>query len=116
MLEVAEYSLKNFAVNGSVGLLDHLRCARPKVVPATSIHGDYTTNNVIVENGKVTGIIDWCWGAVGDLRYDLALATEPEIALTKEDVEAFYDGYSAPHSRRKKDVIFWVYASFFDEL
>lgn len=77
-------------------LLARLRRERPAPVPATLIHGDFTTDNVLIAEGRITGIIDWAGGAVGDPRYDVALAFDAEaeeIALTAEERAAFYAGY-----------------------
>lgn len=77
-------------------LLARLRRERPVPVPAALIHGDFTTDNVLVVEGRITGIIDWSGGAVGDPRYDLALAfdvDQDEVALTAEETAAFYAGY-----------------------
>ncbi len=71
---------------------------RPKMMPDTLIHGDYTIDNVLVSAGQITGVIDWGRGDVGDQRYDLALAIrpmEPESAfLTEPDFAALYAGYA----------------------
>lgn len=77
-------------------LLARLRRERPAPALATLIHGDFTTDNVLVIEGRITGIIDWSGGAVGDPRYDLALAfdaDQEEVALTAEERVAFYAGY-----------------------
>ncbi|MDX9954504.1 MAG: phosphotransferase [Anaerolineae bacterium] len=77
-------------------LLARLRRERPVPVPAALIHGDFTTDNVLVVEGRITGIIDWSGGAVGDPRYDLALAfdvDQDEVALAAEETVAFYAGY-----------------------
>ena len=36
------------------------------------IHGDFGSNNVLVADGRVTGLIDWSEAMVGDSLYDLA--------------------------------------------
>lgn len=80
--------------DGDAVLLERLSATRPRPVPACFIHGDYTLDNVLVENGRVTAVVDWCRGGQGDPRYDLALATRPKPEAFRDagDLEAFYAG------------------------
>lgn len=61
----------------------------------TFIHGDFTLDNVLLCDGRVSGIIDWSGCGAGDPRFDiaLALATSPELVLQPADHEAFFAGY-----------------------
>jgi aminoglycoside phosphotransferase (APT) family kinase protein len=99
MLEEAGENLEHFNVDGTPELLAHLRQVRPEPVAPTLIHGDYMIDNVMVEGERVTGVIDWSGAAVGDRRYDLALATRPQReafgAERARDLQAFYEGYGA---------------------
>lgn len=36
------------------------------------IHGDYGSDNVIVNNGKIAGVLDWVGSKYGDFLYDIA--------------------------------------------
>jgi hygromycin-B 4-O-kinase len=36
------------------------------------VHGDFGSNNVLAENGTVTGVIDWSEALIGDPLYDIA--------------------------------------------
>jgi hygromycin-B 4-O-kinase len=36
------------------------------------VHGDFGSNNVLVADGGITGLIDWSEAMAGDARYDLA--------------------------------------------
>ena len=36
------------------------------------VHGDFGSNNVLAENGRVTGVIDWSEAMIGDSLYDIA--------------------------------------------
>lgn len=94
MLRLAEQYLREFDVDGDAALLQRLWDERPEPVPPCLIHGDYTLDNVLVHDGRVSGVIDWCWGALGDPRYDLALATrrKPVAFGHAADLEAFYEG------------------------
>jgi aminoglycoside phosphotransferase (APT) family kinase protein len=95
MLDEAADNLARFPVDGNPALLDWLRQHRPPPVLQTLIHGDFTLDNVLVQDGQVTGIIDWSKGALGDPRYDLALATRPDDGVFQSpgDLRAFSTGY-----------------------
>ncbi len=97
-------------------LLARLRRERPAPVPATLIHGDFTTDNVLIAEGRITGIIDWAGGAVGDPRYDVALAFDAdaeEIALTADERAAFYAGYGrAPLTEFEQQYFLDLYELF----
>ncbi|MFL5805340.1 MAG: phosphotransferase family protein [Roseiflexaceae bacterium] len=94
-LERAAYYLQHDRVDGTADLLQHLHQHRPPPTRETLIHGDYTLDNVLVKDQRICGIIDWAGGAIGDPRYDLALATRPhpEAFQTADDRAAFYMGY-----------------------
>jgi aminoglycoside phosphotransferase (APT) family kinase protein len=76
-------------------LLNHLQSNRPEPVRQHLIHGDFMWDNVLVQDGQITGIVDWGGGAYGDPRYDLALAILPheDGDLSPDEVAAFYSGY-----------------------
>ncbi|GGH49376.1 hypothetical protein GCM10008014_13800 [Paenibacillus silvae] len=95
MISKAEYNLANFAVDGNAGLLTYLKENRPGWVEPTLIHGDFTTDNVLVRDGQITGVIDWAGAAYGDPRYDVALAIRPKASAFEEerDKDVFYDAY-----------------------
>lgn len=96
MLRLAAVYLREYEVDGDGALLERLTARRPVPLPECLIHGDYTLDNVLVDAGRVSGVIDWCWGGMGDPRYDLALATRegPEAFCDPADFAAFYDGYA----------------------
>lgn len=60
-------------------------------------HGDFTMDNVLIENNKVSGLIDWANGGYGDPRYDLALAmrAKDELFVSPRDNRAFVAGYGS---------------------
>lgn len=78
--------------------IDEFAATCPKPTPEVLIHGDFTIDNVLVDGGRITGIIDWGRGDIGDRRYDLALATRPQqpeaVFLEEVDFVAFYAGYT----------------------
>jgi len=95
MLGQAEFNLKNFKVDGTPKLLDKLKRKKLKIIQQTFIHGDFTIDNVLVQNRKISGVIDWSAGALGDPRYDVALAVRPKAHVfeTEQDKQIFYEGY-----------------------
>jgi aminoglycoside 3'-phosphotransferase-2 len=59
------------------------------------VHGDFTLDNVIVDEDGITGAIDWAAAGRGDPGYDIALALLPArgVELSSTDVAAFLAGY-----------------------
>lgn len=95
-LAEAKNNLLHYSTEGSAELLAYLQQHQPVPVPFTFIHGDFTVDNVLISEGKVTGIIDWAGGGIGDPRYDLALAIRPKktgLFQTLQDRQAFFEGY-----------------------
>ncbi len=43
-----------------------------KPLPRTVIHGDFGTGNILVDDGRISGVIDFAGCAIGDPAYDLA--------------------------------------------
>ncbi|CAI6086999.1 phosphotransferase family protein [Cohnella sp. JJ-181] len=95
MLRRAEFNLKHYSVDGTPDLLKEIKANKPSPVKNTLIHGDFTIDNVIFHNGKVTSVIDWSGGAFGDPRYDLSLAIRPKpnAIETNSEIEVFFEGY-----------------------
>lgn len=79
--------------SGSQVLLEELKATRPTPVTPTIIHGDCTTDNVLVRDEEVALFIDVAGMTVGDPRYDVALAIE-DFHEDGELLEAFYSGYT----------------------
>ncbi|GGA71684.1 phosphotransferase [Ornithinibacillus halotolerans] len=89
----AEKYLKLGQAEGSAYLLDKLNSNMPAPVMQTNIHGDCTTDNVLVVDGKVQTFIDVAGMTIGDPRYDESLAIS-RFLENEEYVEAFYEGYT----------------------
>ena len=55
------------------------------------VHGDFGNSNMLCENNKVTGIIDWAEFMVGDFLYDLAYMDYYNDKISyKDEFKAFY--------------------------
>jgi aminoglycoside phosphotransferase len=78
---------------GSLELLEQLKSCKPQNVKQTMIHGDCTTDNVLVIDGEVQMFIDVAGMTVGDPRYDEALAIR-KLRHHPELLAAFYKGYT----------------------
>ena len=97
MLAQADINLKTSTVDGDEELLKYIKVMKPGKIKQTLIHGDFTIDNVIINHGKVTGIIDWGGGSYGDPRYDVALAVRPKPKAfeNETDRQLFFEGYGA---------------------
>ncbi|WP_041087421.1 phosphotransferase family protein [Jeotgalibacillus soli] len=95
MLQAAQYNLDYYETEGDQALLERLKANKPKPFKQTLIHGDFTIDNVLVQNGNVTSIIDWSGGAFGDPRYDasLAIRPKPNAFENERDIAIFFEGY-----------------------
>jgi aminoglycoside phosphotransferase len=78
---------------GDMKLLLHMISNKPAPVYQTMIHGDCTTDNVLVVNGKVQVFIDVSGMTIGDPRYDDALAIR-NFLDNPDFINAFYQGYT----------------------
>ncbi|MFJ5788870.1 phosphotransferase family protein [Lysinibacillus sp. NPDC093197] len=95
MLCNAELNFKKNNEDGTKKLLEKIKSIKPNEFKQTLIHGDYTIDNILVNKGVITGVIDWGGGAYGDPRYDVSLAIRPKLnAFENEtDKQTFFEGY-----------------------
>lgn len=112
-LEKARGYVEQGLAEGDLALLESLILRKPAPILATMIHGDCTTDNVLVMDGKVYLFIDAAGMTVGDPRYDESLATrrfrhEPEL------LDAFYEGYTRYRVTEEEQDYFYngLYAFF----
>ncbi|WP_409254227.1 phosphotransferase family protein [Bacillus sp. SCS-153A] len=92
LIKAAHY-LANEEADGSEELLRRLNENKPAAVRQTLIHGDCTTDNVLVREGEVYLFIDVAGTTMGDPRYDEALAIG-RFKTNRDYLEAFYEGYT----------------------
>lgn len=88
----AENYLEYGQTEGSLQLLEKLKLNKPFPIEQTVIHGDCTTDNVLVINGEVRLFIDVAGMTIGDPRYDESLAIR-SFVNNEEYKRAFYMGY-----------------------
>lgn len=94
MLQEAEYNLIHYKVDGNQQLLKQLQKQNMICKQEVLIHGDYTIDNVLVHDGRITAVIDWSGGTWGDARYDMALAVRFEDGIfTGKERACFFKGY-----------------------
>lgn len=60
------------ALDGLAGLLAWLRAHRPADGALAICHGDFHPQNVLIERGGVTGVLDWPNALVADPAFDVA--------------------------------------------
>ncbi|MNI19019.1 Aminoglycoside 3'-phosphotransferase [compost metagenome] len=95
MLRRAQFNLKRYSVDGTPDLLEFLEHNKPLPIENKLIHGDFTIDNVLVRDGKITSIIDWSGGGFGDPRYDISLAIRPKPNAfeIESEIDTFFEGY-----------------------
>ncbi|WP_342744280.1 phosphotransferase [Alkalihalobacterium alkalicellulosilyticum] len=84
--------MKHGQSEGSIQLLEKLKANKPLPVEQAVIHGDCTTDNVLMVNGEACLFIDVAGMTIGDPRYDECLAIR-SFVKDEEYKNAFYEGY-----------------------
>jgi aminoglycoside phosphotransferase (APT) family kinase protein len=57
-----------------------LRSRVPADTKTGVVHGDYRTGNALIDEGRVTALLDWELAYVGDVRFDLGYLTLERLA------------------------------------
>ena len=91
-LMTAERYVASGWTSGTMDLLKRLKSSCPNPIAASWIHGDCTTDNLLVAADGTMSFIDVGAMRLGDRRYDIALAISP-IIDDPEVLDAFYQGY-----------------------
>jgi aminoglycoside phosphotransferase (APT) family kinase protein len=105
MLEQAETNLALGNAEGDRTQLEELKQRCPAPVIPTFIHGDLFLDNVLSDEVKITGLVDWAFGARGDPRYDLALVL---YGLSDLEQHVFLEGYGRTHSLSQFDTEYFL--------
>ncbi len=80
----------------AVDILDELQRLPPPRSPIAVTHGDFCFENIVVNEGKLSGLIDWGRGGLGNRANDLALAARSiEGDFGAPSVEQFLKAYGA---------------------
>ena len=101
----ARHYAENGQCDGDLHLLAELKVNKPLPIKQTVIHGDCTTDNVLVVDGKVQLFIDVAGMTIGDPRYDEALAVR-KLKKHPKLIAAFYEGYQRNRISEKEFVYF----------
>jgi len=64
-------------------------------VPLAPLHGDYYGDNILIEGGVVTGLLDWEAARVGDPLWDLARTEAAAFATTPDAWARFRAAYAS---------------------
>ena len=90
----------------------------PDPVEPVLIHGDFRMGNLLVQDGWLTGVLDWELAHLGDYHEDLAFgcmavwrfARYDRPALGLSDLEHYFDAYEANGGRKvdRKRFRYWL--------
>ncbi|MEH7112498.1 phosphotransferase family protein [Neobacillus niacini] len=84
-----------------VDALEWLKANKPAAQRYSIIHNDYRTGNLLYENNKITGILDWENAEIGDPMVDVAYVCAKSNRMDSPflcyllDREMFFDTYSS---------------------
>jgi aminoglycoside phosphotransferase len=83
-------------------LFQELIAAKPAAEDLVFTHGDYCLPNIILENRKLSGFVDWGNAGVADRFQDLALLTRSVIDNFGAEYEkTVFDVYGIAPDRKK---------------
>ncbi|MDS0476985.1 phosphotransferase family protein [Natrinema sp. 1APR25-10V2] len=104
------------------------RANEPTVPETTLVHGDFRIGNALIDDDRITGLLDWEFARVGDPLFDLGYAStryfagklvepieRPELACSLLEREWFYDEYERRTGRTvdRERVRYWQAFSAF---
>ncbi|WP_336133608.1 phosphotransferase family protein [Natronomonas amylolytica] len=108
--------------------LEWLKHNQPTVDETTLVHGDFRVGNMLVDDGTMTGVLDWEFARAGDPLFDIGYASmdyyagklinepeRPELACSLLERDWFYDEYEKRTGRTvtQERVKFWRVLSIF---
>lgn len=99
---------------GAAALYQQLLDSRPQEEELVFTHGDYCLPNIILDNGKFSGLIDWGRAGIADKYQDLALAVR-SIAhnFGERHVSAFLEAYGLHEADKAKLEYYKLLDEFF---
>lgn len=92
-------------------VLEWLKNNKPTPGKISLLHGDYRPKNLLWNENRVTGIIDWGFGDIGDPYYDLAIVYY--YLKTEEQKKAFFEGYGLKENYCKDRIYYYDVLSKF---
>ncbi|MEO1070461.1 MAG: aminoglycoside phosphotransferase family protein, partial [Cyanobacteria bacterium J06638_6] len=96
-------AVKTDLITPTVATLWETALTAPIDTPATWLHGDLHSRNILVENGVITGVIDWGDMTSGDIATDLAsLWMLFEDAVARQEAVTAYGGVSETTLQRAR--------------
>lgn len=92
----------------------HLKKSKPSSAELVFTHGDYCLDNLIYNEGKLSGFVDLGNGGVADKYQDLALAVRSILDnFTLDHVELFYKVYGIQNINKSKLEFYTLLDEFF---
>ncbi len=98
----------------AVELFEELLRTRPATEDPVFTHGDYCFPNIILDQGRISGFIDWSRGGVADRYQDLALAARSvHLNLGPDWTPMLFDEYGVMEPDVKKLEFYKLLDEFF---
>lgn len=84
-------------------IINYLKETKPKDIKYdTFIHGDFHYGNILWDNYKIKGILDWEYSGKGfkeqDIAWSLILRPGQKFMDNKEDITSFLEGYKSENN------------------
>lgn len=112
-LDVVEFEKETNGLS-PVLALEWLKRNRGMIEEITFTHGDYCLPNVMLNKGKIEGVLDWGIAGVADLHRDLmAMLESIEFNLGKKWTHWFLDAYGMPQPDTDRIHYYWLLDRFF---
>lgn len=93
-------------------IVNYLCKNKPNINYDTFIHGDFHYANILWNNEKIAGILDWEYAGLGfkeqDIAWALILRPEQTFMNNKDDLLTFLEGYKKYNTFNKENLL-WCY-------
>ncbi|MDD4000334.1 MAG: phosphotransferase [Bacilli bacterium] len=94
---------------------------KPNYINKCFVHGDFHYANILWENQKISGILDFELAGIGNKEFDIAwsiiLRPSQKFLLTKKEVVEFLKGYQSVNVCEEKLLIYYmalIYSRFYN--